>query len=464
MVNYLNFENLLIQRLEYGGLSIPRPDLQEKASHVFWLRRMLMEGDHSWKRMLDHWLVEAYRPSIDLHFKLGRQDWKKTGARLQNISSFWSALFRDMAKLLKLQEEMEPEFWAHLPVVGSLEEGNNVDNILFNQNTEQWITSGFATISQACLTDQLGRIIPNRIKSREELQQEFGIVVSVMNMNKIARLVQLTRQRNRLFWDNILPTQSTTLISLLQKNKRGSAFATNLLLKNIRRSWVNVAPRAFQTYRQDRLTGDLTAEQFVKELGRLRKNCLPPAVQWTSCQIFLRTLWTRKKEANAARNNNNLFDSNCSNCGNHEEDTVGLVFHCVKARQVREIVQDCINDALTHLNCQNIELTRNSILFHQVENTTKEIRAEIVPMLMILKHTLYKMKFREDQRNFPSERRILVNLVIDLERHLEVSKFCKKKNNNSRNRCYALEGFCWFLSWTGSVGCSVTGNQGGGAP
>ena len=73
----------VIQRLEYGGLAmaIPRPDLQEKASHVFWLRRMLMEGDHSWKRMLDHWLVEANRPSIDLHFKLGRQDWKKTGAK-----------------------------------------------------------------------------------------------------------------------------------------------------------------------------------------------------------------------------------------------------------------------------------------------------------------------------------------------------------------------------------------------
>ena len=64
----------VIQRLEYGSLAIPRPDLQEKASHVFWLRRMLMEGDHSWKRMLDHWLVEANRPSIDLHFKLGRQD------------------------------------------------------------------------------------------------------------------------------------------------------------------------------------------------------------------------------------------------------------------------------------------------------------------------------------------------------------------------------------------------------
>ena len=28
-----------------------------------------------------------------------------------------------MAKLLKLQEEMEPEFWTYLPVVGSLEEG-----------------------------------------------------------------------------------------------------------------------------------------------------------------------------------------------------------------------------------------------------------------------------------------------------------------------------------------------------
>ena len=225
----------VIQRLEYGGLSIPRPDLQEKASHVFWLRRMLMEGDHSWKRMLDHWLVEANRPSIDLHFKLGRQDWKKTGARLQNISSFWSALFRDTAKLLKLQEEMEPEFWTYLPVVGSLEEGNNVDNILFNHNTEQWIASGFVTISQACLTDQLDRIIPNRVKSREELQQEFGKVVSVMNMNKIARLVQITRQKNRLFWENIFPTQSSTLVSLLQKNKRGSAFATNLLLKNIRR-------------------------------------------------------------------------------------------------------------------------------------------------------------------------------------------------------------------------------------
>ena len=123
---------------------------------------------------------------------------------------------------------------------------------------------------------------------------------------------------------------------------------------------------------------------------------------------------------------------------------MGLIFHCEKARQVREVVQDCINDTLTFMNNQNIELTRNSTLFHQIENTSNEVRSEVVPIVMILKHTLYKMKFREDQRNYPSPRRILVNLVLDLERHLEVTKFCKKRTVILENVVINIKAFVGF--------------------
>ena len=418
----------VIQETSNGGLSIPRPDIQQKTSRMFWLRRMRDGEEHRWKAILEHWLSRANRPNILMHFNLGRQEWRKTAQFLQNISEFWSAVFKDVAELMKLQEELEHEFWQAVPLVGTLNDGDNQDSINFNNRTVRWIEAGFITLSQVFRTDIIGRIIPGELKTRLEIQQEFMIEISIMSYNKIIRLAQQMRNKNRMFWSDLYPGNQATMTLILNRNKRGGGHFKGLILKNIRKGWNDGAPPAFHTYRQDRMIQNLTADQFKMELGKVRKNCLPPATQWTSIQVFLRTLWTNKKERNSQRNNNNNFDDSCSNCGGHLEDTRGLLYGCHKAEEVRLLLEEAINDALVMMGKQNIHLTLQGVLFHRIENTEKKERDEIIPMIMIMKHVLYKMKFREDRQNFPSPRRILANMIVDLEKHLEVTRFCKRNS------------------------------------
>ena len=249
-----------------------------------------------------------------------------------------------------------------------------------------------------------------------------------MSYNKIIRLAQRMRNKNRSFWSDIYPSNLSTMNLILNQNKKGGGHFKNLILKNIRRGWAEGAPPAYNTYRQDRIVQNLTAAQFKMELSKNRKNCLPPATQWTSIQVFLRTLWTNKKERNSQRNITNNFDDSCSNCGGHLEDTRGLLYGCPKASEIRQVLEEAVNDALTMMGKQNIHLTLQGVLFHRIENTEKKDREEIIPMVMIMKHVLFKLKFREDRQNFPSPRRILTNMIVDLEKHLEVTRFCNKNS------------------------------------
>ena len=149
---------------------------------------------------------------------------------------------------MKLQEELEHEFWQAVPLVGTLNDGDNQDSINFNNRTVRWIEAGFITLSQVFRTDIIGRIIPGELKTRLEIQQEFMIEISIMSYNKIIRLAQQMRNKNRMFWSDLYPGNQATMTLILNRNKRGGGHFKGLILKNIRKAGNPIEKRDFKVY------------------------------------------------------------------------------------------------------------------------------------------------------------------------------------------------------------------------
>ena len=82
-------------------------------------------------------------------------------------------------------------------------------------------------------------------------------------------------------------------------------------------SWGD-CPKSFATYSQEGLI-NIDKIAFIKSWNDIRKSKTTPSIQWTSCQVNLRTLWNRKKEFNTRRgaNGTNL----CINCASEVETT-----------------------------------------------------------------------------------------------------------------------------------------------
>ena len=76
----------------------------------------------------------------------------------------------------------------------------------------------------------------------------------------------------------------------------------------------------------------ISPEEFIRNLANMKRNLLSPAIKWTSIQIFTCTLWTKKKESNTIKGQQQLIQANCDNCGNAEEDTQILIISCPVAQ------------------------------------------------------------------------------------------------------------------------------------
>ena len=83
------------------------------------------------------------------------------------------------------------------------------------------------------------------------------------------------------------------------------------------------------TYLREQIT-NISALDMSRAFEKVRATNVTPAVQWTSTQILLRTIWTRVKESNTRRNINNQAPANnlCSNCGTAPERTIHLFYEC----------------------------------------------------------------------------------------------------------------------------------------
>ena len=110
---------------------------------------------------------------------------------------------------------------------------------------------------------------------------------------------------------------------------------------------------------------NLSADSFMRNLARTRRNTLAPAIQWTSIQIFIRTLWTRKKEGNTRRAvQQNGHNNMCANCGGAEENTKHIMVDCPVAEAIWRALAQAINECFEQVHRPGIVIQAENILFN----------------------------------------------------------------------------------------------------
>ena len=97
-----------------------------------------------------------------------------------------------------------------------------------------------------------------------------------------------------------------------------------------------------------------------------------------------------------------LIQANCDNCGNAEEDTQHLIVSCTVAQALWRRLTEAVNACTHRSHLPNITIETENILFnhdahnHQGRPDDKE---QIVEAIMITKHTIIKIKYRENTNN-----------------------------------------------------------------
>ena len=190
--------------------------------------------------------------------------------------------------------------------------------------------------------------------------------------------------------------------------------------------------RSYFTYNRDNLI-NISSVEFSKSFYRSRRSTLPPAVQWNSLQILLRTLWTNVKEQRSTRRryDQNVGNPLCSNCHLELEHTVHLLFHCQTARGVWIKITEKFNEAVkTFRNTQEmIHLSLDTIMYnHPPEHLRDQEIRDCIDIVMMVKHILYRLRFRPNPDVVPSTRRILVECSIELEKANTVRNFLNKSS------------------------------------
>ena len=428
------------QPLYYGGLSVPDPVIQSKSLSFSWARKFCTpNASLTWVWMLNDNLANLHRPNIHQHTTLGPREWTITSVKLETISSFWSGVFATVGKIIQLSHTHDKE-WAFIPILGNEFTPNNRDisSIQYeNPAARNLYLAGCQVVGQLFHLNNLGRINPNRTKTYEVLEAEFHTHIPIHLRNSLTMMIRniKTKFRHNMQRTSQMFEKISTLQSLVRSKKTGCSPATRLILQDMRKNWEwGPTPRSFFTYQTDGLI-DITATEFSKSILQTRSNILAPSVQWTSIQIFLRTLWTNVKESGTPRNlaRNNPISPNCSNCGLLPEHTIHLMFECTLAQQIWNSVTNEFNAAVTEdqHDAQPVTLTRNTVLFNYIQSSlTPSHNKDLLHIVMTVKHRIYQFKYRENQERYPSLRLALLSIALDIDRVITI------RQQNGLNSCF----------------------------
>ena len=434
----------LAQPLYYGGMSVPDPIIQAKSLSFSWARKLCNPNRSlTWVWQLENLLNTTQRPNIQQHIILGTQEWNQTATAIRPLSPYWAETFKSIGHIISLANKYD-KTWHTIPILGSeyTPEENNIAALHYrNPMARNLFQAGLQVTGQLFHLNNQGQINPNRLKTSEELEAEFNVNIPIVIQNSLSAMITSIRQDHRT---TMLTTPQTfekisTLQSLVRSRRTGCSHATRLLLQEQRSAWPwGDTPRSFYTYNNDRLI-NINAKQFSRALSKIRANTLPPPVQWTSIQIFMRTLWTNVKEASTPRNNlrNNPISPNCSNCGQFPERTTHLIYDCQLAQQTWTAISTEFNTALRDENPDSTDIvhSRDMIMFNQIpSHLDDQYKNDLLHVIMASKHRLYQHKFRENLNRYPSTRVTILSLALDLERIIMVRRY------NGINACF-LESF-----------------------
>ena len=265
--------------------------------------------------------------------------------------------------------------------------------------------------------------------------------------NSITMMIRKIKQeyRHTISSSTQMFEKTSTLQSLIRSRKTGCNPATRLLLLDQRSTWEwRPIPRSFSTYQSEGMVS-ISSNQFSKAMAKTRSNLLSPGTQWTSIQIFLRTLWTRVKEAKTMRNliGANPASPNCSNCGLLPERTLHLMYECNLAQQLWTTAITEFNSSLSEDNPeeQQVTLTQDMIMFnHAPSHLSVELSRDLLNIVMTIKHRIYLLRYRDNQNRLPSFRMALLWSILDIDKVVMVrqhnginSSFLENINNKFKS-------------------------------
>ena len=435
--------------ISVGGLSVPDPTIQSQAVKFSWLRKM-SSPDHNlvWVKILESLLLETNGPNISTHLILGTAEWLETSLSLWNISKFWSDVFRTCSLFINLSHRVD-RVWHLIPIIGHEDTDFatvNISSLSYrNPVARSIIWSGLNNVGQLFELNSLGQIDINNLKSFPVIEQEFNIVIPGPLRNSLIGLVNMARAVNRYSPSLPLPETICTAQSLLRVHPSGCQVATRLLLSIQRQHWEwGDFPRSYSTYLRDGII-NLSSAQFSAALTRSRRTSLPPSVQWTSIQILIRTLWTNVKEQRTARNltNPQPISNLCSNCQAHPEHTIHLIYQCTLAQQVWSVLESVLTEVLR--SQQPVALSRDNIMYnHPIGGVSDSQKYDVIDITMVIKHAIYRLKFRENMNRLPTPRLLIVIAALDLEKAVKVRNYFNKESifiNEVTNVLKARAGF-----------------------
>ena len=137
-------------------------------------------------------------------------------------------------------------------------------------------------------------------------------------------------------------------------------------------------------------------------------------------QVLLRTLWTRVKERRARPGVN----ASCLNCGQADEHTVHMLFECQLMRGMLVIIERVIN----RQRGLNIVFDLDTVLFHKITGCEDEdLRCEINDVLLVTKHIVYRVRFRENVDRYPTIKMMMLTLIIELQKLVPAKRRVNKR-------------------------------------
>ena len=421
------------QPIRYGGLGVVDPNIQMRGIAVAWIRRIYSGesiNECKWKKLLEGHLRLLRAPDLSLLGQVGYGDWKRTARKLELEHPFWANIFNEGAEMIKLTHKKYRQ-WEVIPLLGHesfpddyLDRGSLS---VFNGDARQLLEAGLKNVGQLFHNDNNGRIMINRKRSIAELENEFGIRINVnlgVTLNTLAGSI-ITKYRSQMDTPN--SSNLTTMQSVFRRWKKGSGFYTKMILWERRTEWEwGHYPRSFWTYRQQGLI-DMESEDFIKEMSTVKKMLVSPSIRWTALQIYIRTLWTKKKESRSTRG---VVADTCDNCKRGTEDTKHLFVECSIAKKVWEVIQEVYNDLeIEEEPVPEITLNRDDILFHSFNRVNnKNLRDMLKEVIAIGKHVIYRTKFRENLQRAAKPKPILMHIVFEVEKVIINRSFSNKSN------------------------------------
>ena len=410
-------QSRLRQPYQYGGLAVPEPSMQSVTIRMGWLRKFRREyQDEGWFIVLSKWLDEVDRPKIEEHMKMGVVEWNITAEKMRVKSKYWADVFAAGAQIQKLAIAQKKE-WHMLPVMG-IEEGRNPvtrSSLEYrNPDARQIVPSGLYVVGQLFHINDRGKINPGRMKTRQEVEVEFGPITPLMWNTLVAQVqIEVKRKyREQIEGAAVTPTQNSVLEAIVKKHAKGNSAANKLFLKADREEWSQgEVPPSYASFIRDGIT-QIDSSDFMKAFLKIRRTELMASFQWTSTQVLLRTLWTKVKEFRARPFAQNANEA-CVNCGQAAEHIVHMMFEC----QLMQGVLQKISMMINREEANNFDLSCDVVLFHvKPEGISDEKQKDLTDILMIVKHVIYRIRFRENVNVFPTTKAVIIDIIMEMEK------------------------------------------------